>query len=190
MTAWWSDYILSGSSRARHSERVQGSNEEDISAEEAQGEEEARVPEPELDARGQEGAGEAAREGQEAPDNAIGAPLEREKLGRDRRIGSGEEIGETLRTGRAVRSEFFSLRYRLGEGPPRVAFLAGRKVGRATRRNRARRVLREAFRTSHVDVGGIAALVFIATESAATADYHEVKRSVAAALRRAADQAG
>jgi ribonuclease P protein component len=116
--------------------------------------------------------------------------LGRETLGRDRIIRDREKIRETLETGRAVRTEFFTLRYRLGEGPPGVAFLAGRKVGKATRRNRARRVLREAFRTTRVDVRRVAALVFIATESAATGDFDDVKKSVVAALRRAADQAG
>ncbi|MBD3349542.1 MAG: ribonuclease P protein component [Candidatus Eisenbacteria bacterium] len=120
----------------------------------------------------------------------MGEALARERLGRDRIIRDRTEIRETLRTGKAVRTEFFTLRYRLGDGPPGVAFLAGKKVGRAVRRNRARRVLREAFRTSHIDVRGVAALIFIARERAAGADYHEVKRSVEAALRDAADRAG
>lgn len=116
--------------------------------------------------------------------------MARETLGRDRIIRSRSEIRETLQRGKAVRTEFFTLRYRLGEGPPGVAFLAGKKVGKAVRRNRARRVLREAFRTSQVQVRGVAALIFIATERAATGDHGEVKRSVDAALRRATDHAG
>jgi ribonuclease P protein component len=113
-----------------------------------------------------------------------------QRLGRDRILRDRDVIRETLQKGRAVRTEYFTLRYRLGDGPPGVAFLAGRKVGKAVRRNRARRVLREAFRTCEVELRGVEALVFIATESAPTADHRDLKRSVAAALRRAAGSAG
>jgi ribonuclease P protein component len=114
----------------------------------------------------------------------------REKLGRDRVIRDRAVLKDTLRFGRAVRTQYFTLRYRAGEGPPGVAFLAGRKVGKAVRRNRARRVLRESFRTVDIDLRGIATLVFLATDRAAMGSYHDVKDSVAAALRRATDQAG
>lgn len=116
--------------------------------------------------------------------------MSREKLGRERIIRDRAALRETLRSGRAIRTKYFTLRYRAGEGPPGVAFLTGKKVGKAVRRNRARRVLREAFRTSDLDVQGLAALVFIATDLAATGSYADVKRSVTAALRRATDQAG
>jgi ribonuclease P protein component len=77
--------------------------------------------------------------------------------------------------------------YRTGEGPPDVAFLAGRRVGGAVKRNRARRVLREAFRTSEPDLAGIETLVFIATDKAATAPRDLLMEAMTAALRRASD---
>ncbi|MFH1501719.1 MAG: ribonuclease P protein component [Candidatus Eisenbacteria bacterium] len=116
--------------------------------------------------------------------------MSREKLGRDRIIRDRAVLKETMRSGRAIRTEYFALRYTEGAGPPGVAFLAGRKVGKAVRRNRARRVLREAFRTSDVDLRGIATLIFLATDRTATGSYLELKRSVDAALRRATDRAG
>lgn len=89
-----------------------------------------------------------------------------------------------------VRTPYFTMRYRAGEGPPGIAFLAGRKVGKANRRNRAKRVLREAFRTVGLDLRGIETLVFMATERAATGTYVEIKRSMTAALQSASDHAG
>jgi len=75
--------------------------------------------------------------------------------------------------------------YRTGEGPPGVAFLAGRRVGGAVTRNRAKRVLREAFRTSDVDLTTIETLVLVATDKAATAPFADIKGALTAALRRA-----
>ncbi|MBN2564474.1 MAG: ribonuclease P protein component [Candidatus Eisenbacteria bacterium] len=94
----------------------------------------------------------------------------------------------TLRTGLAVRTPYFRARYLLGEGPPGVAFLAGKKVGGAVRRNRAKRVLREAFRTSKANLSGIETLVFIATDLAATARYSDVRQSLHSELSRISDR--
>ena len=96
----------------------------------------------------------------------------------------------TLRAGSVVRTPYFTARYRAGEGPPGVAFLAGRKVGNASRRNRAKRVLREAFRTSGLDLRGIETLVFIATDRAATGHYAEIRETMLTALRSASDGTG
>lgn len=95
-----------------------------------------------------------------------------------------------LRDGEVVRSHCFRMRYRRGVGPPGVAFLAGRRVGGAVERNRARRVLREAFRTSDADVTGLEALIFIATDRTGAVPFHELKSAVAAAVREASDRAG
>ena len=95
-----------------------------------------------------------------------------------------------MREGKVVRSPYFKLRYRGGVGPPGVGFLAGRRVGGAVRRNRAKRVLREAFRTSNADLSGIETLVFIATERTGAVPFAEIRRAVEKALREASDQAG
>jgi ribonuclease P protein component len=113
--------------------------------------------------------------------------LSRQTLGRDRRLLDRRALEQTLTTGQVARSRYFTLRYLRGDGPPEVAFVAGRKVGKAVRRNRARRVLREAFRTCGLELPGTATLVFIASDRAATASYEDVKEAVAGALRRITD---
>lgn len=111
------------------------------------------------------------------------------RLNGHRRVASREAVEFALKTTEAVRTPFFRMHYRLGEGPPRVAFLAGRRVGGAVQRNRARRVLREAYRTSGVDLPGVETLVFVASGKAVGAPYLDVKAALVAALCRTSDRA-
>jgi ribonuclease P protein component len=76
-----------------------------------------------------------------------------------------------------------------------VGIVVSRKVGKAVVRNRVRRRLREALREQlRAPVAEAAAfgsrpsfdLLVIARPSAATADYHELKRALTSALGRAA----
>ncbi len=80
-------------------------------------------------------------------------------------------------------------------GEVRVGLVVSRKVGKAVVRNRVRRRLREAVRETLreglVEGAYLASrpsvdLLIIARPSAATADYHELKRSLRSALTRAA----
>jgi ribonuclease P protein component len=169
---------------------ARGKHEADLSAEEAKGQEEARVPEAQCERERQEDPRPEACEGQEAPDESVGVGVVSHELGRDRRIEGGRALKAALREGKVVRSPYFKLRYLTGEGPPGVAFLAGRRVGGAVKRNRAKRVLREAFRTSDADVSGLETLVFIATERTGAVPFTELKSAVVAALRDASDRAG
>lgn len=171
-------------------ERGRGRDEENVPAEEEEGKEEARVSEAELERRWAEDPRAAACEGQKAPDEQVGGRVSSQGLGRDRRIGSRRALELTVRSGLVVRCPYFKLRYRRGVGPPGVGFLAGRRVGGAVTRNRAKRVLREAFRTSDVDLSGIETLVFIATERTGAVPFAEIRRAVDTALREASDQAG
>jgi ribonuclease P protein component len=115
-------------------------------------------------------------------------PVPSERLSRYPSIKRRETLDRTLRAGAVARTTYFRVCYRTGEGPPGVAFLAGKKVGGAVKRNRAKRVLREALRTSTADLSGIETLVFVASHRAATARYSDIKRALHEELRRISDR--
>ena len=60
----------------------------------------------------------------------------------------------------------------------------------AVERNRAKRVLREAFRTSTADLSGIETLVFIATERTGAVPFADLRRAMIDALREASGRVG
>ncbi len=99
-------------------------------------------------------------------------------------------LDNTIRTGQVLRTRYFRMHWLTGEGPPGLAFLAGRRVGGAVQRNRAKRVLREAFRTTEQDLAGIATLVLVATDLTARAPHADIKAALAAALKQVSDPTG
>jgi len=67
----------------------------------------------------------------------------------DRRLRAGWQFREVYRSGNSFHGIFMTLVSRSKpEEHGRVAFVASRKVGPAVRRNRAKRLLREAFRAT------------------------------------------
>lgn len=68
-------------------------------------------------------------------------------LPRDRRLHAGWQFREVYRSGRSFHGFLMTL-VSLGkpEEHARVAYVASRKVGSAVKRNRAKRLMREAFR--------------------------------------------
>jgi len=115
--------------------------------------------------------------------------VQSERLNAHRRVADREAVEAALKSGEALRTPFFRMLYRVGQGPPRVAFLAGRRVGGAVRRNRAKRVLREAYRTSGIALPCVETLVLVAGERAAHAPYADVKAALDGALTKASDRA-
>jgi ribonuclease P protein component len=65
----------------------------------------------------------------------------------------------------------------------RFGFLVGKRIGKAVVRNKVRRRLREAARLTPVQKGWD--IVIIARRDASSADYHGLKDSMTALLRRA-----
>ncbi|MCS7089497.1 MAG: ribonuclease P protein component [Verrucomicrobiota bacterium] len=67
----------------------------------------------------------------------------------------------------------------------RIAVVAGRKLGRATVRNRARRLLREVFRLHQWDLAPPVDLVLVARPSIVDKGYGDVEADFLLAMRRA-----
>jgi ribonuclease P protein component len=86
---------------------------------------------------------------------------------------SGSEVRRVRRVGTRHRSGGIVVFAAAGEsGPPRVAFVAGRSVGNAVRRNRVKRRLREAIRRVSVPAGFD--YVVVATATAVDAPFDEM----------------
>ncbi|HEY8394104.1 MAG TPA: ribonuclease P protein component [Thermaerobacter sp.] len=70
-------------------------------------------------------------------------------------------------------------------GPTRVGFSVGRKLGKAVRRNRVRRLLVEAYRTFASQLRPGWWLVFVAREPARELDLEAARRAMGELLQRA-----
>lgn len=71
------------------------------------------------------------------------------------------------------------------EGALRLGVVTGRKVGGAVQRNRARRVLREAFRRNRFRMQGQADVVLVARAALLTTDWADVEAELLTLARRA-----
>ena len=84
---------------------------------------------------------------------------------------------------------FFIGYYLLHErGPLRLGVVASRRVGGATRRNRAKRRLREVFRKNGPAVAIAADVVLIARSAIIEASFGDIDRAYAQGMGRALEQ--
>jgi ribonuclease P protein component len=113
---------------------------------------------------------------------AAGARLRpREKLR------SGAEYRRVFRRGARVDSaSFLLLAVENGQGYHRLGLAAGRKVGGAVLRNRARRLLRESFRKNKRDVAAGLDVVLVAKREIVGRSQGEVESEYRECLRRLA----
>lgn len=122
-----------------------------------------------------------------APDTAPAAspgssvPESTGRVDRFRRLSGAFQFNEALRHGRWYRRGGITLVCRRRDGgPPRVGLVAGRRVGGAVVRNRAKRRLRAALR--EVTLAEATDYVVIATPVVATAPFPELCRWVRDAI--------
>ncbi len=113
-------------------------------------------------------------------------------LGRERsaparwgRLRSGSDIRRVLGSGARHPQRRMVLYLSPGEQSTRVAFVCGRRVGGAVERNRARRVLKEAWRTLAPGVQGGFDIVFVARPDVLGARTRDLVPEMTRALVRA-----
>ncbi len=66
----------------------------------------------------------------------------------------------------------------------RVGFIASKKVGKSVVRNRARRLMKEAFRAYEEHIESGYDFILIARQTIKDATYHDVKKSIAYLLKK------
>lgn len=95
-------------------------------------------------------------------------------------------FAHTYRKGRKLVFPLFILYYRAnGAGVSRVGITVSKKTGNAVRRNRAKRLIREAYRLLRDGTAEGFDLVFVARTATSDASMQQVRRQMEAALVRA-----
>jgi len=119
------------------------------------------------------------------------APRQQFRFGRDRRLRNSGDFARLKEQGRRLAVGCLALNWVSVPSVPdawpgtRVGIITSRKVGNAVGRNRARRLLREAFRRHQHQFTGPHELVLVARASIAGMSYAGVERDLLEALRRA-----
>jgi len=117
---------------------------------------------------------------------ASGIPT-RLQLGRERRVKRGRDFSRIRREGQRLACGCLAANWapQPAGARPRVGVITSRKLGDAVVRNRARRLLREAFRAHQHELAGPVDLVLVARASIVGRCFAEVERDFLTALRRA-----
>jgi ribonuclease P protein component len=107
-----------------------------------------------------------------------------EKLRKHERITQEHEYRTVIRNGRLLRTSAFKAYLLIaGDLERKAGFIAGKSVGGACDRNRARRVLKEAYRRlkPNLEPGGFK-VVFVAKQAAARLKSQEISDQMAKAF--------
>lgn len=99
------------------------------------------------------------------------------------RVRRAADFSDTLRRGVRARRPLLTVHALRGGEGIRVGFVTGRRVGGAVARNRARRLMREAWRATASELEGPWTLVIAAAPAAADATMSSVQSDLREALR-------
>ena len=110
----------------------------------------------------------------------------RERLGRRQRLTRSSEFQEAYAQGRRWGGRYMTLWLRAGEGASlRLGVVTSRKVGGAVARNRARRLLREAYRRNRHRLSGEVDVILIARQPILKAKWEEIVGDLLELAKRA-----
>ncbi|HKL11437.1 MAG TPA: ribonuclease P protein component [Clostridia bacterium] len=102
------------------------------------------------------------------------------------KLRKSKEFKEIYSKGKSVGSRYIVLFYRKNRSDEtRIGFTASKKVGNSVKRNRARRLMKEAYRHIEPSIMEGYDIVAIARVTVNEADYKGVKESFLKALQRA-----
>lgn len=105
------------------------------------------------------------------------------------RLTRSKDFAHTRRFGRSSGSSLLALSVLPTRSPDvRIGFSVSKRVGKATVRNRVKRLMREAVRHQLANVRRGQDLVFIARPAAAGASYDEIAQTVSYLLRKSGAQ--
>ncbi len=89
------------------------------------------------------------------------------------------------RRGKSLGDKYVVIFYKKNDiGSNRIAFLASKKVGNAVKRNRARRLMKQAFRDMNDIYKSGWDIIFIARNTIEDKKCYQVKKSMESALKR------
>ena len=116
----------------------------------------------------------------------MSAPARSLRLPRERRITRGRDFQRARTAGRRLAVGSLVLNWAdAAGGATRVGVITSRKIGSATVRTRARRLLREAFRLNQHRIARAVDIVLVARQSIVEKDFAAVEGDFVMALRRA-----
>ncbi len=112
---------------------------------------------------------------------------QRLRLGRAARIKQGRDFARARQEGQRLAAGCLVANWRRlpAASASRLGVITGRKIGGAVVRNRARRLLREAFRLHQHDLAGPVDLVLVARPSVVGKGFVEVETDFLTTLRKA-----
>ena len=116
-----------------------------------------------------------------------GEPPARLSFGRAQRIKQGRDFVRTRQEGQRLVTGCLIANWRRlpASAPTRLGVITSRKIGEAVVRNRARRLLREAFRLHQHDLTPALDLVLVARPSIAGKPFAAVEKDFLTTLRKA-----
>ena len=96
-----------------------------------------------------------------------------------------KEFDNVYKKGKSLADKYVVVFYRKNNKDySRISFLASKKVGNSVKRNRARRLMKEAYRLSDMKIADGYDFIFIARNRIVDSKCWNVQKSIESALRR------